>query len=566
MALRMMSADETDAFGMVKKEPKTPIKGVLDKQPAPKIKTEKGCLKNVSGPANSAKGDQKTGNSKPSHKPPKKRQKMTARPVPIAPAGQGCIKPPLVSNVVYTSERVKRCSFPGCNYASMFKKEIRQHETQAHPESRKCSFCDHLAPSQKELVIHVHRYHAKKNDLSCDQCGYRGVNAARLLTHQRLAHNFLATQDVKHLVCHEEDAAGVRCTARFGFLSQLRCHLTEQHGIRPAAIKLTTGFKTVEEFMTWKAAYERESQTRYRLVARPLRWDRPATYVCCRSGRGSEAASRLHLYENRGFRCTSTLRATESSAGRVRITLYPYHYGHDRECPESDSEDEAAVTETVTETEDTAEVETESDGSEECDDVGGVGMSRPNMDMDVCDDDIDGNASGEAEEPGSQNEPSGRVCRLLEVKNECDGGEREEDGTADEEGMEGDETLDGEELEEDGSANGAAEGDGAVQEEDEEAGCADEDAVGEDGAEYVLLKNGAAAAAGAGRRAATRKRPLQGEVAIVLTPKKPKTALADPSPSQESGRGTGRGSRSSPRVTRAVGRPVRVVRRPARLQ
>ncbi|KAF0303085.1 hypothetical protein FJT64_024930 [Amphibalanus amphitrite] len=252
----MMSADETDAFGMVKKEPKTPIKGVLDKQPAPKIKTEKGCLKNVSGPANSAKGDQKTGNSKPSHKPPKKRQKMTARPVPIAPAGQGCIKPPLVSNVVYTSERVKRCSFPGCNYASMFKKEIRQHETQAHPE-----------------------------------------------------------------VCHEEDAAGVRCTARFGFLSQLRCHLTEQHGIRPAAIKLTTGFKTVEEFMTWKAAYERESQTRYRLVARPLRWDRPATYVCCRSGRGSEAASRLHLYENRGFRCTSTLRATESSAGRVRITL-----------------------------------------------------------------------------------------------------------------------------------------------------------------------------------------------------------------------------------------------------
>ncbi|KAF6215251.1 hypothetical protein GE061_010003 [Apolygus lucorum] len=119
--------------------------------------------------------------------------------------------------------------------------------------------------------------------------------------------------------CQEEG-----CSVTFPFVQDLRNHLVMEHCYQPL-FDLNLEFSSLQEFEDWKKKVEEESETKWvKHHTKTFELYRVIIYDCIHMIRvRSQGVTDSH--------CTSQiiLKAPKGNAGRLKVTYFPGHYGHD---------------------------------------------------------------------------------------------------------------------------------------------------------------------------------------------------------------------------------------------
>ncbi|XP_037072553.1 uncharacterized protein LOC119093669 [Pollicipes pollicipes] len=222
------------------------------------------------------------------------------------------------------------CKVEGCNYFSRSEEFVKSHEKKLHPQKRRCKVCQIYSHDEKARKVHSNSVHQMETTaVKCQSCEFIAPDQKTLDEHRELEHYEGAPRN-EH--CREM-VDGEQCKARFGRVRELRQHLADVHGLAAALDTIREEFSTREEFLRWKANFERETGAVYKIgYGRRHGLHR---YMCSRSGRYKPVPDDLRQRRRKqyvtikiGFNCTSTMVCSFPEAGGISVLVYPFHYGH----------------------------------------------------------------------------------------------------------------------------------------------------------------------------------------------------------------------------------------------
>ncbi|KAF0312132.1 hypothetical protein FJT64_017123 [Amphibalanus amphitrite] len=201
--------------------------------------------------------------------------------------------------------------------------EDKQREIKVFP----CRVCDFLGRTANVTKLHEHKNHPRA--IKCASCEYVARDQDDLAAHTEYEH-YTGAKRNEH--CREM-VNGVQCTARFVRISDLRRHLASEHGLVAALDTVQEEFDTWDEFMRWKAQFELDTHSVYKIGYGRRHGHR--RYMCVRSGRYKPVPDELrqrrprrHRTIKMGFNCTATMMCKFPETGGVRVVVHPFHYGH----------------------------------------------------------------------------------------------------------------------------------------------------------------------------------------------------------------------------------------------
>ncbi|XP_043202442.1 uncharacterized protein LOC122370684 isoform X2 [Amphibalanus amphitrite] len=217
-----------------------------------------------------------------------------------------------------------------CDFLGRTANVTKLHEHKNHPRRKRCKICNKYLHSPTELEEHCLAEHqTSAQAIKCASCEYVARDQDDLAAHTEYEH-YTGAKRNEH--CREM-VNGVQCTARFVRISDLRRHLASEHGLVAALDTVQEEFDTWDEFMRWKAQFELDTHSVYKIGYGRRHGHR--RYMCVRSGRYKPVPDELrqrrprrHRTIKMGFNCTATMMCKFPETGGVRVVVHPFHYGH----------------------------------------------------------------------------------------------------------------------------------------------------------------------------------------------------------------------------------------------